>query len=163
MAEILRNWIGCWFQFEECIGGHCDDNRHENARRQSDSSHHWNEMLERRKYAFDWWCCCRFACWNYRSPVFAVFLLRAAQIARQRKWVMIPRWWEESAFNDNLLSGTASQSIFEKPSNSNSRYKLKEGIEFHLYISKAPCGDATRPGGKWVSRCYCSWPELIHI
>ncbi|XP_030752272.1 double-stranded RNA-specific editase Adar isoform X2 [Sitophilus oryzae] len=36
---------------------------------------------------------------------------------------------------------TASQSIFTKRQNGNG-YKLLPGIEFHLYINTAPCGDA---------------------
>lgn len=35
----------------------------------------------------------------------------------------------------------ASSSIFEQRDNGKG-YKLKDGIEFHLYINTAPCGDA---------------------
>lgn len=37
------------------------------------------------------------------------------------------------------------QSIFEK-SPYDGRLKVKENIQFHLYISKGPCGDATAFG-----------------
>lgn len=37
---------------------------------------------------------------------------------------------------------TAQQSIFLKPNQSDQLYRLKPGIEFHLYINTAPCGDA---------------------
>lgn len=35
----------------------------------------------------------------------------------------------------------ASKSIFER-SDSDKRFKLKDGINFHLYINTAPCGDS---------------------
>lgn len=38
----------------------------------------------------------------------------------------------------------ASKSIFMQPPNDSiARYKLKDGIQFHLFTSRAPCGDAT--------------------
>lgn len=38
-------------------------------------------------------------------------------------------------------SETASQSIFVRDG-PDKKFKLKDGIKFHLYINTAPCGDA---------------------
>lgn len=45
------------------------------------------------------------------------------------------KWWI------NCFSETAPNSIFTKRED-NCGFKLKDGIEFHLYINTAPCGDA---------------------
>ena len=37
---------------------------------------------------------------------------------------------------------TAKESIFERPSSADGRYRLKDHIQVHLYINTAPCGDA---------------------
>lgn len=38
--------------------------------------------------------------------------------------------------------GTAKDSIFVRPTPPDHLYKLKDEIQFHLYINTAPCGDA---------------------
>jgi double stranded RNA-specific editase B len=42
----------------------------------------------------------------------------------------------------HLKSESAKDSVFEKPSDGNHLYRLKDNIQVHLYINTAPCGDA---------------------
>uniref|UniRef100_A0A336KPF9 CSON013385 protein n=2 Tax=Culicoides sonorensis TaxID=179676 RepID=A0A336KPF9_CULSO len=42
---------------------------------------------------------------------------------------------------DNTVD-SAKQSIFLKPENGSTKYRLRPEIQFHLYINTAPCGDA---------------------
>lgn len=43
----------------------------------------------------------------------------------------------------NLLENEpgSEESLFQGDRGSSEKFKLKEGITFHLYISTAPCGD----------------------
>lgn len=41
-----------------------------------------------------------------------------------------------------LSTGTAKDSIFIRPSQSDQLYKIRDSIKFHLFINTAPCGDA---------------------
>lgn len=63
-----------------------------------------------------------------------------------------------------FLSATKQKSIFEK-SVMSSRLKLKDNINFHLYISKGPCGDATTFGSKGAGESHPDrwiyWYNLI--
>lgn len=41
-----------------------------------------------------------------------------------------------------MFQGKKEESVFEAKDEGLLNYKLKDGIEFHLYINTAPCGDA---------------------